>query len=416
MRTACKWRAPALRASCLVLVAAWSLTTIDRACAQGYGSVMFTSGTEALVPQADPGPAPAGTGTGGCAACADNGGAVVAAQPCPACSGRGCLHCNGTGLFRGCDDCRKQLYKEHRGLFAHNGYWDGRHECAECPYGRDDLGRCCEPRWAVTAGAIAMQRSTARKSAIIESASGTSLVSIDDLDLEWSAGPRVSVMRRFEPFDIEFVFWGIDNWDKAAVVSADGLQVPVVGADAYTLAGVEYQSRLYNGEANGKLRIAEAINLIVGARFMELHEKFLVGAATSGTSGREVDAIADNYLTGFQLGADTDVPIWAGISFNLYIKGGVFNNRYNQRLYTQTLTNGQLVETATSLRDDCAAFAGETGVIATWQLGKNLGIYGGYQFMWLDGVVLAPDMVTGAPVRTNTPHYEGAMFGATLQW
>jgi len=408
MRTAFKWRAPAVTASCLMVVAAWSLIVSDQACAQGYGNVMFASGTQPAAPEAAPAPTPTP------AAASDE--AAVAVEPCPACSGRGCLHCHGTGLFRGCDECRKGMCKEHRGLFAHNGYWDGRHECAECPYGRDDLGYCCEPRWAATVGAMGMRRSTARKSAIIQNAAGASLVSIDDLDLEWAVGPRVTLLRRFEGFDVEFVFWGIDDWDKSAVVNADGLHVPVVGADAYTLAGVDYQSRLYNGEANVKLRMAEAVNLILGGRVMELHEKFLVGAGTSSTSGREVDAIADNYLGGFQIGADTDVPIWAGISFNLYIKGGIFNNHYNQRLYTQTLANGSLTETADSVRDDVAAFAGEAGVIGSWQVNKNLGIYGGYQFMWLDGVVLAPDMVTGAPVRTNTPHYAGALCGATLQW
>jgi hypothetical protein len=391
------------------------LVAIGQAAAQTQGDVNYASGSESLAPQAGPIAAEAATPNacpGGCGPACN-----ACAQPCPACSGRGCGHCNGTGLFRGCDQCRKQLRDEHAGLFMHHGYWDGRHECEECPYGRDDVGRCCEPRWAVTAGAIAMRRSTARKSDVIRDASGTALVSMDTLNLDWSVGPRVDVIRRFEAFDIEFVYWGIDDWDQGRQALGDrSLSVPLVGTDAYSFAGAAYQSRLYNGEMNAKLRMAEAVNLILGFRAMELHEKFLVGAGTSASSGRQVDAIADNYLTGFQIGADTDAPIWAGISFNLYVKAGVFNNHNNQRTYTQTIANGQLTETGDSLRDDCVAFVGETGVIGTWQLNKNLGLYGGYQFMWIDGVTLAPDMLTSAPVRTNSPHYQGALFGATFQW
>lgn len=425
MRTALDWRATAVTAACLVVLGAIGLFRVEQASAQNRVSVNYIGATEAVAPEAEQAEqaAPAAPATGTCSGCASGacnsraaGASSTECDTCPACSGRGCPHCNATGLFRGCPRCREQLRSEHHGLLAHHGYWDGRRECADCPYGKDDAGICCEPRWAVTAGAIIMQRSTARKSNIIQNGgNGSSIVSIDDLDLDWSAGPRVDLIRRFEAFDVEFRYWGIDNWDDGAVVSGSNLTVPVNGfaGETYSLAGVRYQSRLYNFENNLKLRVAESVNLILGGRFMELHEQFYLGAG-NGDSGRELQALAGNHLYGFQIGADTDTPIWAGISLNMYIKGGVFANHINQRVSTHNFPPDEYG--GSEFQRDETAFVGETGVTCSWQVNKNLGIYAGYQFMWIDGVMLAPDMVTDGSGRTNTPHYDGAMGGLTLQW
>lgn len=419
MRTAFEWRAPALAATCLIVMAAAGLVRVEQASAEQRGEVSYVGGCEAIAPQtnaasaasAAPGTCAGGTcsscSNGACAACPDD-----SDQQCPACSGRGCKHCNGTGIFRGCDQCRKELRDGHRGLLLHHGYWDGRHECEEAPYGTDDMGQSCEPRWAATAGAIAMRRSTARKAVVVQNSNQISLISIDDLDLDWAAGPRVNLIRRFEGFDVEFIYWGIDSWNGGKVVTGDSnLVVPVNGFNSrgFSVAGAEYQSRLYNGESNLKLRMAEAVNLIVGGRVMEMHEKFFVGAGT-GT----LDAVTDNYLYGLQVGADTDVPVWAGISFNVFVKAGCFDNHVNQRWTTASVPAGSVG--GGSVAQDKVAFVGEAGAMGTWQLNKNLGLYGGYEWMFIDGVVLAPDIATTTVVRTNTPTFDGAIFGATLQW
>jgi hypothetical protein len=419
MRTTFTWRHPTITAACLVVLTTVGLARVEQASAQNRALFNLTSGSEAAPESDEPAPPAAAGGCANCSTgtCSQGGCAADGCDECPACSGRGCPHCNGTGRYRGCRECREGLRREHHGLLAHHGYWDGRRECEDCPYGKDVCGECCEPRWAVTAGTIIMRRSTARKGVVISNTNnGASLVSMDDLDLDWSAGPRIDIIRRFEAFDIEFMYWGIDNWEDGFVVTGNNnLAVPINGfaGQTYSLAGAAYQSRLYNFENNVKLRMAEAVNLILGARFMELHEKFFVGAGT-GVTGQELDALAGNHLYGFQIGADTDVPIWAGISFNLFIKGGVFANHINQRWTTYSFPQGGWG--GGEVQNDETAFVGETGVTATWQVNKNLGVFAGYQFMWIDGVMLAPDMVTDGAARTNTPHYQGGLAGLTLQW
>lgn len=389
----------------LVAVAAWGLFAPGHASAQnGYVNYNYANGAM-LVAGTEYAPAPGGP-NGACAG--------PAAQPYGACQGQaaaGCPTC-ATCPSSGCGGC-----SPHRRTLMESGYWDGRSMCGECPYGMDQYGRCSDPRWEVTGAAMFMSRSGARKGILVGDILGTSLVSTTDLKLDWPVGPRVSLVRRSENIDFEFIYWGIDDWDSShSLVGDNSLVVPVAGLDPYVFGSVQvdYQSRLYNAESNMKIRVGEAANFLIGGRIMELHDRLILDAQPGSQSIVEANVWtkAANFLYGLQIGADTDVPAWFGIKFNLFIKAGVFGNHLRESWVRDTT----LSYDAQCFRDKKTAFVGETGVTATWQFNKNLGVFAGYEWMFIDGVLLAPDMITQTTVRTNTPTYEGAMCGVNFQW
>jgi hypothetical protein len=302
-------------------------------------------------------------------------------------------------------------------------YWDGRRKCKACPYGMDQCGNCCDPKWEFTGSMLLMNRTRPREGIIVYDEAGhIDLTAREVGDIGWAAGPRITGVRRFENFDFEAVFWEIDDWNtgnRDAYTEAGGLlYVPSMSTVVpFAETNVEYRHRLYNAEGNVKVRYGEAVNILFGGRVMEFHERlsidadrpdFLEGMFSHGK------AEAANYLYGFQIGADTDVAAWFGIKFNAFIKAGVFQNHIREFMGRESNFFGNDQSEAVLNK---TAFVGEAGVDVTWQLHKNLGIFGGYEWMFIDGVVLAPDMISqSGPIQTNTPVYQGAMAGIKVQW
>ena len=74
------------------------------------------------------------------------------------------------------------------------------------------------------------------------------------------------------------------------------------------------------------------------------------------------------------------------------------------------------------------AFSGEASLIGSFRLSKNVSVYGGYQFLYLDGLSLAsnnlsrtsglvPPPATTLNLRVNDNVYvHGAVLGLKVQW
>lgn len=152
------------------------------------------------------------------------------------------------------------------------------------------------------------------------------------------------------------------------------------GAAAY------YESDFVSFEVLGTRR-ADCHELSYGFRYAGLNEHFSPTAANA--SG---DAFhADNHLFGLQLGLESD--LWTSrqpLSIRSIAKAGVYYNDVD--LYAQTHAPGLILSSAT--RDTgSAAFLGEFGLQAEYELSYSCSLQLGYRLILLDGVSLASDLV-----------------------
>jgi hypothetical protein len=254
-----------------------------------------------------------------------------------------------------------------------------------------DTGECAEGCrwWSATAGAMVLHRSGTRDYII-----GNGPFSSGQFDEQWSAGPRIEIARQYQKGALEFVYWGVENWNDE-LVSAHG-------TPRQEVAG--YRSRLYNWEWNVKRKM-EPITFLAGVRYMELQERMFTEEAVPPTSFDQREAA--NYLYGVQLGADADLGRFERFSLNAFVKAGVFANHIHE-----FAPNGDATHTETAL-------VGETGLKAKVMLSRHMWVYGAYEVLWLDGVVLAPDMLgalAAGQTETNTPFYHGGNFGIEFCW
>lgn len=288
-----------------------------------------------------------------------------------------------------------------------------------------DLNCCdCAPRWTVSAGAIFLHRSRPRNTVLVtDGTTDDVLVSVSDFGLGTEAGPRLEVNRQMGcGWEIGAVYFGVDGWSSSHALADPGnLRVPLVSDDPddyFDSVNASYKSRLYNAEVNAKRRLGDNVKFLAGFRYIELDERIVAGAFSpdlEGTFGAQVN----NYLFGFQMGGEA--AIWnKGGPFRVdsFLKAGVFGTHSRANVQA-TGTYLDINETAT---DDRTSFVGELGVVANYQLGRQLSVFGGYQLLWIEGVSLASDLpaaLTDADAdiaSRGSPFYHGAMTGINFNW
>lgn len=283
---------------------------------------------------------------------------------------------------------------------------------------------CCEPRWSVTAGSIFLNRSPARPGTlVVDGTTEAELVNVADFDLGWAAGPEVELSRHLDcGWDVAVRYFGIDGWNTSRSLADTGnLQVPLVSNnpnDFFDTASASYASRLYSTELNLKRRWGEQLRVLAGFRYVELLEKISAEAFSPRLEGT-FDISGANYLYGFQLGAESVLYEHGPLQFEGYLKAGVYGNHIRGNLYGDG-TNFHLDDSATASH---TSFLGEIGLTANYQFSEHCSAFGGYQVMWLQGVVLAGDFVSSLVSSSSdfdlfdgAAFYHGARMGLQFNW
>lgn len=291
----------------------------------------------------------------------------------------------------------------------------------------DDLTtacECCSPCWSVTAGGVVLNRSNARPGTLVlDGTTAAELSNVADFDLGWAAGPQVELSRHFDAgWDVAVRYFSIDGWSATHSLADTGnLRVPLVSnnpADFFDTASASYKSQLYNTELNVKREFGQRLRLLAGFRYVELHEQ-IAAEAYSPTLEGSFNVGASNYLYGFQMGAESSLYECGPLRFDGYLKAGVYGNHIRGTLHGQG-TNYNEDGRATASH---TSFLGEVGLTATYPFSQHCAAYGGYQVMWLQGVVLAGDYVSsmvnpsaGYNLFDGTAFYHGAQAGLQFNW
>lgn len=302
---------------------------------------------------------------------------------------------------------------------------------------------CC-PRWTVRADALALHRSASgNQTLLVDPQTQTELLNSAGLEFPYAVGPRLSLIRHDVcGYDIELSYFSIESWQS----TADFPDGSMPGGFGYLLldsstvlpvsaVGFEERSRMYNGELNVRTPWSDCLTLIGGFRWADLYDYYTAsGTEFSESSDFTHSVKAMNHMYGVQIGAELDLfkggwqanrfghtmLVYAPsspFSLNAFIKSGIFYNWVDQ---SSSLTLRELWATG---EDDHAAFLGEVGLNACYQVTEHLTLRAGYQVMWVEGVALAAkqipvtDLGVGASVDTaGSLFYHGAVAGMELTW
>lgn len=218
---------------------------------------------------------------------------------------------------------------------------------------------------------------------------------------------------------VRFVFLGIDNHDfEVLYFGTDDWDAPQTFTNILGNSQTAYfSSQIYNWEVNFRQRSKdfEWLTWLYGVRYIEFAEKFERGIDVNGIGLSSLTIGADNYLFGAQLGVE--LLLWQPSErwkFDAYAKAGAYvNNASNYNEFS--VFNVQLQQLSTRNHFDPAAFVGDLGLNATWNLHRQCGIRAGYQYTVIDNVAMAPDALYDDS-RTHTLTVHGGYVGCEIRW
>lgn len=162
-------------------------------------------------------------------------------------------------------------------------------------------------------------------------------------------------------------------------------------------------------------------SLLAGMRYVNYDEAFLFAStdALTGNNG-SLDIESQNDLLGLQVGVEwtEQHESW---SWGLRGKLGSFINFADQQTVLMT-TPDDAIERSRSAADEQLTMLAEFGMIARYQLRPNLALRASYDFIWLQGVALAPEQATfsaAAPEVVNVGGnilFQGGSVGFEFTW
>ncbi|MFV1967688.1 MAG: BBP7 family outer membrane beta-barrel protein [Pirellulaceae bacterium] len=254
--------------------------------------------------------------------------------------------------------------------------------------------------------------------------------------------------------NVEFTYLGLANWSTGAsftsptdelfsVFSDFGVN-PFGGFDETDRASfhsIGYSSSIDSFELhfrkrwtgpNGRLQGS----WLAGVRYVYLledFEYFTVGGDDPGTpqpdsrGQMDYDVRTHNSLTGPQIGGDLWTSVIPGISIGAEGKAGVYGNYAQQSTQIVATTSNPALTNTLSERDNSSdvALIGEASLLFIYRTSPNWTIRGGYTFVYLDGVALAPEnfnsTVPFSSTRTLQPLNDNGSvllhgFTAGLEW
>ncbi|MEO8498142.1 MAG: BBP7 family outer membrane beta-barrel protein [Planctomycetota bacterium] len=347
---------------------------------------------------------PAGYEMGG-----EYGGGGYEGGGCASCGGHGCEACSGYQTPGLCARLASRLL----------------------PYAE---GGRCAPRWYdITADAIYLRREKASRSVNFASDGilGDIILSTDDLDFDEDLGLRFTAAHQiFAGATLEFSYFGLLDWSGSAVNRPAQFQDDIFsvlsgfGTDPFngfdetdrsTQQSISYNSSVDNFELNVRKRFTAPncrlqYSWLAGVRYFYLLEDFkymTLGGdddlAMPGLQSRGLmnyDVGTRNNLTGFQAGGDAWLNLVPGVNVGADIKAGVYGNYANQTTNILATTTTPALGTTFNERFNTydIAMVADANMYFMWRLGPHWTVRAGYNFMFVDGVALAPENVnTVAP-------------------
>ncbi len=288
-----------------------------------------------------------------------------------------------------------------------------------------EIGAGCSVK--AEASALYMHRSAPGSREVLLNAAGGDAFDATYLQFPFEVGPRVSLtVLDCEGWGCELNYFGIDGWSASGDVPTGGtLIVDNVTANQVSLTDAHFDSiaRFYSSEFNFRRPLFGDLSLLAGFRWLDMTDQYMAtGTDTSANTVSET-IVTHNHMFGSQIGVDGTLPQIADCwRIRGFVKVGTLLNFARQ---TTALSDpdppGSNIASGTNTR---AAYFGEAGLVAYYQITKHLSASGGYQVMFVGNVAqpvnqLAVTNLTTSSASVDTSSglfYHGATAGLELTW
>jgi hypothetical protein len=335
-----------------------------------------------------------------------------------------------------------------------DGCCGGGDECCGCDafgrHGGCGCGDCgCEgdgtPHWRAHFEALYMNFDLPGQPAVLTTnAAGNPLLDIGGLDFDYELAGRLTLEARLcGDHSVELSFLGMPRWtDSASVVGAVSSVyqqlngAAVVPYDNGNQQDISYRSDFFNVECNYWMPIINhrlfQASCMIGGRYLRVDEQFVytgIDVIAGNTVVGVTDINAANDLFATQVGMMCWVPLSRKVSAKLDAKVGAAYNFAEQSTSITVQGSNVAAQNITYLENpesNKGAFLADLSGVVVTQINCNLAFYVGYQALWLDELVLAPEQfnsifpTNGArPVLIDdTGHrlYHGAIAGLEVTW
>jgi hypothetical protein len=266
----------------------------------------------------------------------------------------------------------------------------------------------CGPHWYFTADAVALQRTSTRNQPLfynIGTAAPPVLLDAHDLQFPTQLGFQVDAVRRGPcGWEWELGYFQIDGFEANSFVP--GLSTMAISSHEgrNVIDGeANYKSAIHLAEINLRRQCGcDGLTLLVGFRAGELNELYRAGGREPDENfSSSVNVNTYNHLYGFQTGAIYEFYNMGGpLRVSAMCKAGIYDNSSIQS--SRIITPGIIDDTVAFHRNQ-AAFIGEAGAVATYQVTCHLSFRASCQAMWIEGVALAPEQIGAYDLDPLTP-------------
>jgi hypothetical protein len=381
-----------------------------------------------------------------------NGGPMYGGQmgmggPCQFCGGQGCENCRG-GIFG-------------HGRHGGDGSWLPNGLLGDvlgvvAPY---PDGGCAAPRWFDFAvDYLNLKRDNTGRNLALTSRfpEGLIVLETDDLDFgSYRSGFRfTAAMQLAAANSLEFNYFGQFHFASTAtvrspndelfsVISGFGLFPPQLGfpeTDQSDFQQIRYTSEFDSFEINWRCRWMAPNcryqgSWSLGVRHFILDEKFRYETASSANrfltpdgpmaARARFDTDVTNNLTGLQIGTDLWICLLPGLRAGGELQAGVYGNHMN--INNTIGTNRSAVDFVERLDTNDVSFIGQANLLLTYRINYQWTLRGGYQFLFVEGVALAPENFNTISPFVNAPRptftdddgnvfYHGWNVGLEFMW
>jgi len=298
---------------------------------------------------------------------------------------------------------------------TYEGEYGGEY-CADCD---GDGGACasclglggpaCNAHWFdFHAEYMSLERQDVSRRVAFTQQGGNVVLSSDSLDFDQEeAGMRLTASFIFTPgYDLEVTYFGtFDKFHDSASVTgpnnlnsafSDAATNPAGGfleTDSASFHGIDYASRIHNGEINFRRRWANPQlraqgSTLWGFRYFRLDEELghdTVAAAVGESLTYDLNTTND--LFGMQIGGDIYFCVLPGVMLGgEFEAGGYLNHVENyERIVASTVTDPIVSE----IDDDDFALVAEASLVSIVQLTKRMRLRTAYTLLYVEGVGLA---------------------------
>lgn len=278
------------------------------------------------------------------------------------------------------------------------------------PWGED-------PLWSGRTEALLLWRDNPQGLLLFNDAAGNSALNTADFGSGMAAGPRFTLFRHTgDQGAIEFNYFRVQTFTAEKSLTG-GFRQSSHGiyccpdTTLYSDVGGTLTAGLQSFELNRRFPTDGGWQWLTGFRWVQWQEEILIDVSDGGVPASRFNSGTFNDLYGWQAGADS-ILYGLGKSFRIegLGKAGVYYNQAAQNSSSLTMATLPPTELSVATRAGRAAFVGEIGLTAVYDVADWLSIRAGYAAFWLGGIATATnqlgaqDLCAGQPIsgRTDT--------------